>query len=154
MSHQAAAILTALLILGVAVWLGGLVAIFVVARVAARTLSPPDRIAFFRGLGRAYGIVGTTALALAYGTGAALLYGRPWTGALIATVAVAVALAVVTAVGMAQARGMGRLRRRLAGNPADEDLAVRVRRGAVRAGLLRADRRPQRRPAGTRRRAG
>lgn len=138
MSPQLAAALTGVVLLGAAVWLGGLIAIVVVARIAARTLRPPDRIGFFRGLGRAYGVVGPVALVLVYGPGAALLYGRPWTGALIATVVVAVALVVVTAVGMAQARRMGRLRRRALETDGDEAITARVRRGAVRAGLLRA----------------
>jgi hypothetical protein len=137
MSHAAAAALTGLLIVGAAVWIGGQVALVVVARVATRTLPRPARIAFFRLLGRVYAVVGTAALVLAYGTGAALLYGRPWTGALIATVAVAVALAVVTGIGMVQARRMGRLRRRAVESAGDEALAARVRRGAVRAGVLR-----------------
>lgn len=137
MSHTAVAALTGLLIFGTAVWIGGQVALVAVARVATRTLPGPARIAFFRSLGRVYGIVGTVALALAYGTGAALLYGRPCTGPLIATVALAVALALVTGIGMVQARRMGRLRRRAVEGVGDEALAARVRRGAVRAGLLR-----------------
>ena len=50
--------LTAVLLLATAVWIGGLVAIFVVARVAHATLGPAERVAFFRGLGRAYGLAG------------------------------------------------------------------------------------------------
>ena len=71
-----------LLIVATAVWTGGLVAIFVVARVARHTLMPRDRMAFFRGLGRSYAPVGGIALAMALGCGAALLYGRAWDGTL------------------------------------------------------------------------
>ena len=56
--RPAAASLTAVLVLATAVWIGGLVAIFVVARVAHATLGTAERVSFFRGLGRAYGFVG------------------------------------------------------------------------------------------------
>lgn len=53
LSPPASGALDGLLIFAAAVWVGGLVAIFVVARVAQRTLEPRERVAFFRGLGRA-----------------------------------------------------------------------------------------------------
>jgi hypothetical protein len=120
------------------VWVGGLVAIAVVARVASDTLDPAARVAFFRGLGRSYGIVGTTALAVAYGTGASLVYGRSWDGRLTATAIVATALLVVTGSGIAQARRMSRLRRLAPDQPDNGELVNPVRRGAGRAGALRA----------------
>ncbi|HJS93259.1 MAG TPA: hypothetical protein VJ741_03275, partial [Solirubrobacteraceae bacterium] len=49
-------------LVGLSVWTGGLVAIFVVARTAARTLDGRRRVDFFRSLGRSYAIVGNTAL--------------------------------------------------------------------------------------------
>ncbi|MGH7498639.1 MAG: hypothetical protein ACREL3_07300, partial [Gemmatimonadales bacterium] len=52
-----------------AIWVGGLVAIFVAARAASRTLDPAQRVAFFRSLGRTYGVVGTTALLVAIVSG-------------------------------------------------------------------------------------
>jgi putative copper export protein len=67
------AFLIAVNLLSAAVWVGGFVAIAVVARVARRTLEPAARIAFFRRLGRAYGVVGGGALVVALCTGAALL---------------------------------------------------------------------------------
>ncbi|MGH3192754.1 MAG: hypothetical protein ACRDPY_50805 [Streptosporangiaceae bacterium] len=51
--RPAEASLTAVLVLATAVWVGGLAAIFVVARVAHATLAAAERVAFFRGLGRA-----------------------------------------------------------------------------------------------------
>lgn len=129
--------LTGLLIFAATVWVGGLVAIAVVARVAGRTLPPDVRVAFFRGLGRSYAVVGTAALALAYGTGAAILYGRSWDGWLTATAVVATGLVAATAIGVAQARRMSRLRQQALGRPGDTDLGDRVGRGAARAGALR-----------------
>jgi uncharacterized membrane protein len=130
-------VLTGLLILATSVWLGGLVTIAIVARVAARALDPAARVALFRGLGRSYGFVGTAALVVAYGTGAALMRGHPWDLARIAAALVAVALAATLGVGIVQARRMTRLRRRALDEPGDTVLAMRVRRGALRAAMLR-----------------
>lgn len=138
MSSTAAAAVTGLLILAASVWVGGYVAIAVVARVATGTMDPVTRATFFRGLGRTYGLVGTVALAVAYGSGAALLFGRPWSALLVVSVLVAVALAVTTAYGVRQARKMGRLRRKAFDAPDDRTLGRRVRAGARRAAVLRA----------------
>ncbi|HET9163384.1 MAG TPA: DUF4149 domain-containing protein [Solirubrobacterales bacterium] len=121
-----------------AIWVGGLVAIFVVARAASRTLDPAQRVAFFRALGRAYGVVGTVALLVALATGAILLDDHPWDGVLIATAALAGALLLAAVAGMAQARAMTRLRRRALESGADAEILARVRRGAVLATALRA----------------
>ena len=137
MSHTSATVLTGVVILAGAVWVGGLVAIAVVARVATATLDPAGRVAFLCGLGRAYGVVGTAALTVAYGTGGALVYGRAWDGALTAAAVVAAALAIILAWGVMQARRMTRLRRYALDRPDDEDSAARVRRGAARADVLR-----------------
>lgn len=137
MSGTSTAALTGVLIFATCIWVGGLFAIALVARVATRTLDPAARVDFFRGLGRSYGIVGTAALALAYATGAALLYGRSWSGTIIATVVVAAALAATLAIGMVQARRMTRLRRRSLESAGDAGLAGRVGAGAARAGALR-----------------
>lgn len=137
MSQTTTATLTGLLIFGTSIWLGGLVAIAVVARVATRTLDSAARVGFFRGLGRVYGIVGTAALVLAYGTGAALIDERSWNGTTTAAVVVAAALALTLAVGVVQARRMTQLRRRSLQAPGDADLLGKVRAGAARAGALR-----------------
>ena len=133
MSHGVVAALAAVLILATAVWVGGFAAIAVVARVAGRSLGRAERIAFFRALGRTYGVVGGVALALALGTGAFLVHGRPWDAVLVAA-----ALVAVLAAGVAQARRMTRLRRGALDRPDDAARAARVRRGARDAGVLRA----------------
>jgi len=120
--------------LAAATWIGGLVAIFIVARTASATLDPPQRIAFFASLGRTYGIVGSVALLLALAAGAVLLDDHPWDGLLIATAIVAGALLLALAAGIAQARAMTRLRRRALDTPA---LVGQVRRGAAVAAALR-----------------
>jgi hypothetical protein len=130
-------VLIGLLIVGAAIWIGGMVTVFVLSRVAHRILPAAERVRLFRAFGRIFGMVTTAALVLAYGTGIALLWGRPWDGWLIAAVAVAAAVLVATAVGVVQARRMGRLRADALTHPNDERLVAGVRRAAVRAAGLR-----------------
>jgi hypothetical protein len=118
-----------------AIWIGGLVAIFVVARVASATLGETERISFFRALGRTYGIVGGVSLLVALAGCAILLDGHAWDGLLIATAIVAGALVVATVAGVAQARAMTRLRRRALSGPTL--LGEQVHRGAIVAAALR-----------------
>ena len=119
------------------IWVGGYVAIAVVAR-ATTTLAPDQRIAFFRALGRAYLRVGGAALVVALGTGAALLRDRAWDGTLATTLVLAVALLVALFLGVAQARRMTRLRVGALAAPLDPTLARRLHSGARSAVLLRA----------------
>lgn len=129
--------LTAVLLLATAVWVGGLVAIFVVARVAHATLGVAERVAFFRGLGRAYGLVGGAALAIALASGTTLAVTRRWDGQLTASAVVAAGLVTATTAGVAQARRMTRLRQEALRDPGSPELAARVRRGARDASALR-----------------
>jgi hypothetical protein len=131
----ASAPLVAVELVAASIWIGGFVAIVIVARTASATLGPTDRIAFFRSLGRTYAIVGPLALLVALAVGAILLDGHSWDGLLIATAIVAGALLLALAAGMYQARAMTRLRRRALKEPALDD---RVRRGATVAAALRA----------------
>ena len=116
--RPAEAALTAVLVLATAVWVGGLVAIFVVARVARATLGTAERVAFFRGLGRAYGLAGGVALAIALASGAVLASTYRWDGQLTASAVVAAGLVAVTVAGVAQARRMTRLRQDALRDPA------------------------------------
>lgn len=119
------------------VWVGGFVAIAVVTRVARRQLTPADQVAFFRDLGRSFGIVGATALVVALACGTAMASDREWSGTTLAAAIIATALTIATASGVAQARRMTRLRARAVQHPDDDALADRVRRGAARALALR-----------------
>ncbi|MGH3302304.1 MAG: hypothetical protein ACRDOK_11595 [Streptosporangiaceae bacterium] len=136
--RPAEAALTTVLVLATAVWVGGLVTIFVVARVAHATLGPGERVAFFRGLGRAHGLVGGVALTAALASGAVLASTYRWDGQLTAGTAVAAVLVAVTVAGVAQARRMTRLRQDALGDPGSPELAAKVRRGARNATALRA----------------
>jgi putative copper export protein len=122
-------------LLAASVWVGGLVAIAIVARIVRAQFDPHDQVVFFRDLGRSYGKVGTAALGLALVCGAALLLQRPADAALVATVMTATLLVAVTAVAVRRARAMTRLRLRGLEDPA---LSTAIRRGARTAGLCRA----------------
>ncbi|HEY5221864.1 MAG TPA: hypothetical protein VIJ18_02275 [Microbacteriaceae bacterium] len=130
--------LLGLLIVSSAVWLGGWVALVVVARSTTATLSRHDRVAFFRHFGPRFGIVATVALLVAYVSGIILLAAAPWTVVSTLLVVIAVVILVVLGVGILQARRMTRLRRAVVVAPDDGLLSTRVRRGARRALVLRA----------------
>ena len=125
-------------LLASSVWVGGFVAIAVVARVAREQLDPPARVAFFRALGRRYLVVGGSALGVSLASGAALLATREWDATALAAVLVTATLVLVTISGIAQARGMTRARAQAVRAPDDPQLAEQVRRGAARAAALRA----------------
>ena len=131
------AVLVAVHLLAASTWVGGFVAITVVGQVARRTLEQPARIAFFRSLGRAYGILGGAALLIALGTGFALLPDRS-SGTGIAAVVLAAALLAATAAGVRQARRMTRLRRYALEHRDEPGLRQRLRRAARSAALLRS----------------
>jgi len=125
------------LVLAASVWVGGLVTLAVVARVASRTVGAADRVAFFRSLGRSYGAVGGLALAGALVAGALLVVDRPWSGLLATTGAVAASLVIVTVAGVTQARRMTRLRQRAVSEPSTPRLRLELHRGSVTAAMLR-----------------
>jgi len=138
MSDTTQAIVLGVFTLASCIWVGGYVAIAVVARVATNTLEPPQRVAFFRGLGRSYLRVGVPALVVALGTGAVLLGDHGWDGTVLGAVVVALALVAALGVGVVQARRMSRLRSRSIAAPDDLELKRRVQQGAHGAALLRA----------------
>ncbi len=142
MTDPAGAIVLAVLVLTTSTWVGGYVAIAVVARAATTTLDPVARVAFFRSLGRTYLRIGLPALVIALATGALLLRDREWDALLVAAAACAGALLLGLGVAVVQARRMTVLRRALltAARDGQDDvqLGEQVRRGARFAGLLRA----------------
>lgn len=138
MSGPADTVWLILLVVSAGAWLGGYLTMPVVARAASATLTPQDRVAFFRALGRAYLPVGGAALALALVSGAALLRGRQPDALLVTTALTAAALVAALAFGVVQARRMTRLRQAAGAAPSDAALRERVGRGAKAAVILRA----------------
>lgn len=127
--------LTVLLQLCSAVWLGGYFAIAVVAFVSRETLEAGARIRFFRALGRAFLPIGGAALGGGLVSGGLLLAERPWDARSATAVVLAAALVVTLSVAVRQARRMTRLRQ-AAFSHGGQDGAVR--RGAAAAAVLRA----------------
>jgi hypothetical protein len=131
-------VLIAIEMLAASIWVGSLVCLALVARVARRELDGASRVALFRGIGRLYGIVGTGALVAAIGIGVALAW--PLTQASDAvTVALVLSaiLACLTGAAMVQARRMTVRRLRVLAAPGDPAAAHALRRGAAWAGALR-----------------
>lgn len=130
--------LIGILILSSSVWVGSLACLAVVANAARSSLDPTARVAFFKAVGRRYALVGDGALAVAIGVGLAMSWpSSSWSRLEDTAVALTGAVVVATAFGVRQARAMTRLRRRSLADPADQALAVRVRRGSIEAAVLR-----------------
>lgn len=138
MSDTAEAAVLAVFVLATSIWIGGYVAIAVVARVASAALDPGRRVEFFRSLGRSYFRLGFPALVVALATGGFLARDGQSEGMLVTTSVVAALLLFTFAVAVVQARRMTALRRRLLESPDDEKLSEHVRRGGRVAGSLRA----------------
>lgn len=130
-------LLVFVVLLAMAIWVGGFVAIAVVASVARGELGPSTRVRFFRALGRRYGVVGGPRLVVALTAGGVLLADRSWDGAALAAVVLGAALLLTTAAGVMQARGMTRLRTRALNEVDRDEVAEQVQRGARRAAALR-----------------
>ena len=138
MSSFGHGLLVTVLVLSTCVWLGGYVAIGVVARTATATMEPSARVAFFRSLGRTYLRIGTPALAIALITGAIIATPHAWDGAAIAGLVIAIALVVLFACAVQQARRMTRLRRNALENDQNPASVDAIRRGQRSASILRA----------------
>ena len=130
-------LLVSVLIIATAVWLGGYVAIAVVARTTSTTLPKSQRVDFFRAVGRTFLPVGGTALVLAYACGAVLITMAGWSATAIAALVVAAALVVVLAAGVRQARSLTRMRTAALAEDAEHSLPQRISRRARAANALR-----------------
>jgi hypothetical protein len=125
-------------ILSASTWIGSLVCLAAVSRVARRDLSGSARITLFRGVGRLYRMIGTTSLLTSIVIGLALAW--PVTrnrGTVTAMFVLSAALVGITVAGMAQARRMTAARQRLLERSSDAELVRLVQRGGVVAATLR-----------------
>ena len=125
-------------ILAASVWIGSLVCLAVVSRVARAELDAPARAVLFRAVGRRYAVVGTGSLLVAIGDGLAMAWPpAQWSATVDSAVALAGFLVLATAAGMAQARTMGTLQRRAVRTAADPVARRALRRGRKVATALR-----------------
>jgi len=130
--------LVAFELIAASIWVGGMVCLAIVAKAARGVLDESSQVAFFRAVGRRYGMVGTTSLLIAIAAGLALSWPpSSWSRAIDAAAVLAGVLVVATIAGMMQARAMTALRRKLIANPRDSSTAVALRRGRLLANGIR-----------------
>lgn len=130
--------LVAVELLAASVWVGSMVCLAVVTRIARRVLEVPTQVTLFLAIGRSYATVGTASLLVAIAAGLWLVWPpSEWSGTIDAAVGLSGVLVVTTAAGMAQARAMTRLRRRSISDPGDSGAARRVHKGRRVANSLR-----------------
>ncbi|WP_111720157.1 hypothetical protein [Homoserinimonas sp. OAct 916] len=130
-------LLSALLVLGASVWIGGLVTITVVNASTHAVLTAADRTALFRNLGPRYLTMAMVAALIVAISGGLLLAARPFDDITIDILVLVAALVAATIAGVAQARRMTRLRC-AAHEAADPgQFADRLKRGSFTARLLR-----------------
>jgi hypothetical protein len=95
-------------------------------------------VAFFRSVGRRYGVLGTTALLVTIAVGLELSWPSLSSSTTIdAALSLAVVLLVATIFGMRQARAMTTLHRIMIANPADSSVANALQRGRRWATAIR-----------------
>lgn len=124
--------------LGAAVWVGGFVALVVVAHVTRSALPPAQRVLVFREIGRVYGPLGGLALGVSFVTAALILKDRAWEAPLGVASALAVALTLAVVAGVMQARRMTDRRVDALRHPDDPGRRDVVRRSSRAAAGLRA----------------
>ena len=128
--------LVAVELIAASIWVGGMVCIAIVAKAARGVLDESSQVAFFRAVGRRYGMVGTASLLIAIAAGLAWPPSS-WSRTIDAAVVLAGVLVVATIAGMMQARAMTALRRKLIANAGDSSTAVALRRGRLLANGIR-----------------
>ena len=124
-------------LIAAAVWVGGVVFLGLAATAARSTVSPRERIALFRLLGRRFLLLAGGALAVLIATGAGMAADGSYGERLrqkLGVVAIAVALTAFHS--FVQGPALSRLRERALDHPEDESLAGEIRRRSARAGVV------------------
>jgi uncharacterized membrane protein len=123
-------------LIAAAVYVGGVVFLGVAASATRNTVSPQERIALFRVIGRRFLLLATGALAILIGTGAMMAsdgdYGERLNQKL-GVVAIAVALTYYHS--FIQGPALSKLRERALDDPEDAALAAEIRRRSGQAGV-------------------
>ncbi len=130
--------LVAVELIAASIWVGSMVCVAIVAKTARGVLDESSQVAFFRAVGRRYGMVGTASLLIAIAAGLALSWPpSSWSRTTDAAAVLAGVLVVATIAGLMQARAMTALRRKLIANPRDSSTAKALRRGRLLANGIR-----------------
>lgn len=132
-------LLLALLIIGAGMWIGGMIAVTMLAVISKRAFEPTVRAAFFRRFARTYFPTFGSALVVAAIAGFIMLIDRGYDGIAWAITILVIIILVALAAGVVQARAMTRLRTRAAelGDAVDADLARQITRQGRSAAALR-----------------
>jgi putative copper export protein len=137
----------ALHLIAAAVWAGGLVFLALAVGVARKTVSEPERIELFRGLGRRFALVGGIALLVLIATGTDMATDRiPDWGELTDTdygqtlfeklILVAIVIVLTLFHSLVQGPALTRLREQAVADPGNPDLQQRIRRRAAIGGVV------------------
>lgn len=119
------------------VWVGGLVAVAVATAAARASLGEAQQVEFFRALGKRYGLISGTALAVFALTGLSLL-GAPggWSGKETVTAVLVLAVAGLTVTGVRAAQRTQQARSQSLMKTADREAQARlVRASRISNGL-------------------
>ena len=120
------------------IWIGGMVRITIVLRVARNAFDESSQAALFRSVGRRYGVVGTASLLVAIAAGVGLSWPpSSWSKTTVAAFALGGALVAITVAGMNQARSMSAQRRTTVASSSNVSTANALRRGRRLANGLR-----------------
>lgn len=130
-------LLTFVLIVSAAIWIGGVITVIVLALVSKRTLNDEARVELFRTFGRTYLIVAGLALAVTAVIGWTFLARLEWSTELTRMAFASTLLVVVLIAGVIQARNQTQLRAQLVAAPEDTALANKVQSRAIAATVLR-----------------
>jgi len=133
-------------LIAAAVWAGGLVFVAIAAGVARATIPEPERIEFFRRLGRRFLVAALTAALLLALTGADMAADRlpSWSAlsdtewgrlVLAKTILFATAVALALAHGLVLGPRIRRLREALVASPGDARMEARLRRASAASGI-------------------
>jgi len=124
-------------LIAAAVFVGGVVFLGIAATAARGTVSPRERIALFRAIGRRFLVLAGVALALLIATGADMAADGAYGERLRQKLGVvAIAVALIAFHSFIQGPALSRLRERALDRPDDAALAGEIRRKSAQAGIV------------------
>src|SRR3954447_10960479 len=123
-------------LMAAAIWVGGVVFLGIAATAARNTVSPRERIALFRAIGRQFLRTAAAALAVLIATGTDMADGTYSDRLRQKLVVVGIAVALTAYHSFVQGPALSRLRERALDHPDDTALAAEIRRRSAQAGIV------------------